>query len=64
MSDSKIFAKESCNSLDEIDYPQAIEKCINYHDLACCFWSESIGIELAFIKKQDRNKYWKYVDIE
>ncbi len=53
------------NSFDEIDYPQVIEKCINNHDLACCYGSDSIGIELACIfKKQDRNKYWKYANIE
>lgn len=53
------------NSFDEIDYPQVIEKCINNHDLACCYGSDSIGIELAFIfKKHDRNKYWKYANIE
>ena len=53
------------NSFDEIDYPQVIEKCINKHDLACCYGNDSIGIELAFIlKKQDRNKYWRYANIE
>ena len=53
------------NSFDEIDYPQVIEKCINNHDLACCYGSDSIGIELALIfKKHDRNKYWKYANIE
>ena len=33
---------------------------IYFHDLACCYGSDSIGIKLAFIfKKQDRNEYWK-----
>lgn len=53
------------NTFDEIDYPQVIEKCINNHDLVYCYGSDSIGIELVCIfKKQDRNKYWKYANIE
>lgn len=46
------------NQFDEIDYPKVIGNCISNHDLACCYGSDSTGIELAIIfKKADNSKY-------
>lgn len=49
------------NSFEEIDYLQVIEKCILNHDMACCYGSDSTGVELAFIfHSLDRNKFFGY----
>lgn len=54
------FIKLNCYG--SIDYSHVVEKCIFNHDLACCYGSDSLGIELAFIfKSEDDNKFIKNI---